>query len=71
MIGGGPGTDSSLLDTILSDAIACVYRRVASRLSNPVPTFSDLRDELANWRSGDRLQGESRSEALLRLNWLP
>jgi type IV secretory pathway VirB4 component len=56
MIGDGPGTDSSLLETILSDAIACVYRRVASRPSNPIPTFSDLRDELANWRSGDRLQ---------------
>jgi hypothetical protein len=34
-----------------------VYRRVESRPTNPVPTFSDLRDELTNWRSGDRLQG--------------
>src|SRR5947209_11155739 len=57
MIGEVPATDSGLLDTILSDAIIRVYRRVESRPTNPVPTFSDLRDELANWRSGDRLQG--------------
>jgi type IV secretory pathway VirB4 component len=57
MIGEGPTTDSSLVDTVLSDAITRVYRRVESRPTNPVPTFSDLRDELANWRSGDRLQG--------------
>ena len=57
MIGDGPATDSGLLDTVLSDAIIRVYRRVESRPTNPVPTFSDLRDELANWRSGDRLQG--------------
>jgi hypothetical protein len=57
MIGDGPGIDSGLLDTILSDAISRVYRRVESRPANPVPTFSDLRDELANWRTGDRLQG--------------
>src|SRR5215467_3125047 len=56
MIGGGPSTDAALLDTVLSDAITRVYRRVESRPTNPVPTFSDLRDELANWRSGDRLQ---------------
>src|SRR2546427_10968808 len=57
MIGEIPRTDSGLLDTVLSDAITRVYRRVESRPTNPVPTFSDLRDELANWRSGDRLQG--------------
>jgi type IV secretory pathway VirB4 component len=56
MIGEGPTTDSGLLDTVLSDAITRVYRRVESRPTNPTPTFSDLRDELANWRSGDRLQ---------------
>jgi type IV secretory pathway VirB4 component len=57
MIGEVPLTDSGLLDTVLSDAIARVYRRVESRPTNPVPTFSDLRDELANWRCSDRLQG--------------
>jgi len=57
MIGDGPTIDSGLLDTVISDAIARVYRRVESRPTNPIPTFADLRDELANWRSGDRLQG--------------
>src|SRR5438445_6664379 len=57
MIGEVPLTDSGLLDTVLSDALPLVYRRVESLPTNPVPTFSDLRDELANWRSGDRLQG--------------
>src|SRR5262249_25845301 len=57
MSGEGPTIDSGLLDTVLSDAIRRVYRRVQSRPTNSVPTFSDLRDELANWRSGDRLQG--------------
>src|ERR1700688_694647 len=57
MIGDGRAIDSGLLDTVISDAIARVYRRIESRPTNPIPTFSDLRDELANWRSGDRLQG--------------
>jgi type IV secretory pathway VirB4 component len=57
MTGDAPNSDSGLLDTVLSDAIVRVYRRVESRPTNPVPTFSDLRDELANWRSADRLQG--------------
>jgi hypothetical protein len=45
-----------LLDTVLGDAISRVYRRARMRPTNPIPTYSDLRDELANWRSGDRLQ---------------
>src|SRR5207247_5445941 len=57
MIGDSPGSDSGMLDTVLSDAIARVYRRLESRPTNSIPTFSDLRDELANWRSGDRLYG--------------
>jgi type IV secretory pathway VirB4 component len=57
MIGDSPGSDSGMLDTVLGDAIARVYRRLESRPTNPIPTFSDLRDELANWRSAERLQG--------------
>ena len=57
MIGENRDTDSSLLDSVLGDAIARVYRRAEMRSANPTPTFSDLCDELANWRSGDRLQG--------------
>jgi type IV secretory pathway VirB4 component len=77
MIGDGPTTDSGLLDTILADAIARVYRRVESRPTNPVPTFSDLRDELSNWRSAERLQigisersiGEAQLAALKLKDW--
>jgi len=57
MIGENRDTDSSLLDSVLGDAIARVYRRAEMRSTNPIPTFSDLCDELANWRSGERLQG--------------
>jgi type IV secretory pathway VirB4 component len=57
MTGDSPTTDAGLLDMVLTDAITRVYRRVESRPTNPVPTFSDLRDELANWRSAERLQG--------------
>jgi type IV secretory pathway VirB4 component len=55
MIGESPGADTGLLDTVLGDAISRVYRRARMRPTNPIPTYSDLRDELANWRSGDRL----------------
>ena len=47
--------EAGLLDTVLGDAISRVYRRARMRPTNPIPTYSDLRDELANWRSGDRL----------------
>jgi hypothetical protein len=57
MIGDSRDTDSGLLDTALNDAIGRVYRRAQNRQTSPIPTFSDLRDELTNWRSGDRLQG--------------
>jgi type IV secretory pathway VirB4 component len=57
MIGENRDTDPSLLDSVLGDAIARVYRRAQMRATNPVPIFSDLCDELANWRSGERLQG--------------
>ena len=57
MIGESRDTDSGLLDSVLGDAIARVYRRAEVRSANPTPTFSDLCDELANWRSADRLQG--------------
>jgi type IV secretory pathway VirB4 component len=57
MIGESRDTDPGLLDSVLGDAIGRVYRRAEMRSSNRTPTFSDLCDELANWRSGDRLQG--------------
>jgi len=56
MIGESRDADPGLLDSVLSDAIIRVYRRAEVRSTNPVPTFSDLCDELTNWRSADRLQ---------------
>ncbi len=51
-----PGSDRTLLDNLLSDAIARTYKRCAIRYSNPIPTFNDLREELANWRDEERLE---------------
>lgn len=56
MIGDSPGSDSSLLDNLLSEAIGRTYKRCAIRYSNPIPTFNDLREELAQWRDEERMQ---------------
>jgi hypothetical protein len=56
MIGDSPGSDTSLLDNLLSEAIGRTYKRCAIRYSNPIPTFSDLRDELAQWRDDEMMQ---------------
>jgi type IV secretory pathway VirB4 component len=56
MIGTSPGSDVSLLENVLNDAIPRVYKRRAIQLSNPIPTFNDLREELANWRDSEKMQ---------------
>jgi type IV secretion system protein TrbE len=56
MFGESHGSDISLLDNVLSDAIPRVYKRCAVRYSNPIPTFNDLREELANWRDAEKMQ---------------
>lgn len=56
MIGDSPGSDTSLVDNLLSESIARTYRRCAIRYSNPIPTFNDLREELAQWRDEERIQ---------------
>jgi type IV secretion system protein TrbE len=56
MIGDSPGVDTALLDNVLTDAISRVYKRCAIRYSNPIPTFNDLREELANWRDAEKMQ---------------
>ena len=56
MLGDSPGSDSSLVDNVLTDAIPKVYKRCAIRYSNPIPTFNDLREELANWRDAEKMQ---------------
>ena len=56
MIGDAPGSDNTLVDNVVSEAIARTYRRVGLRYANPVPTFSDLRDELAQWQDEEKMQ---------------
>ena len=54
MLGEGRAEDTELLDNLITEAILRTYKRAAVRPSNPIPTFSDLRDELAQWRDEDR-----------------
>jgi hypothetical protein len=56
MIGDAPGSDSTLVDNVITEAIARTYKRVGLRFANPVPTFSDLRDELAQWQDEEKIQ---------------
>ncbi len=56
MLGEVPSSDPELLDHLITDAIARTYKRAAIRTSTPIPSFSDLRDELAQWRDQDRNQ---------------
>jgi TraG P-loop domain len=72
MIGDSPGSDTSLLDNLLGDAIARTYKRCAIRYSNPIPTFNDLREELARWRDEERMQrtiDEARLAAIKLRSW--
>jgi hypothetical protein len=54
MLGEGRAEDTELLDILITEAILRTYKRAAIRPSNPIPTFSDLRDELAQWRDEDK-----------------
>lgn len=56
MIGASPNSDSTLVESVLSDAIVATYKRCSMRYANPTPTFSDLRDELAQWRDEEKMQ---------------
>src|SRR5437762_6463750 len=56
MIGDLGQADTSLLDNILTSAIAEVYKRAAIRGDNPTPTYSDLKDELGNWNDEERIE---------------
>jgi len=72
MIGDSPGADSALLDNVLTDAIPRVYKRCAIRYSSPIPTFNDLREELANWRDAEKMQrtmDEARLAAIKLRGW--
>ncbi|HXW92881.1 MAG TPA: hypothetical protein VEK33_20195 [Terriglobales bacterium] len=72
MIGTSPGSDVALLENVLNDAIPRVYKRRAIQLSNPIPTFNDLREELANWRDPEKMQrtiDEARLAAIKLRSW--
>lgn len=56
MLGESPAEDTELLDNLISEAVLRTYKRAAIRPSNPIPTFSDLRDELSQWRDEERNQ---------------
>jgi hypothetical protein len=56
MIGESLGSDRTLFDNLLSDAVARTYKRYAIRYSNPIATFNDLWEELANWGGEERLE---------------
>lgn len=56
MLGENPADDTELLDNLLTEAILRTYKRTSIRPSNPIPTFSDLRDELAQWRDEEKSQ---------------
>ncbi len=56
MLGENPSDDTELLDNLITEAILRTYKRATIRSSNPIPTFSDLRDELAQWRDEDKSQ---------------
>jgi hypothetical protein len=56
MLGENTADDTDLLDILITEAILRTYKRAAIRPSNPIPTFCDLRDELAQWRDEDKNQ---------------
>jgi hypothetical protein len=56
MLGENPADDSELLDNLITEAILRTYKRAKVRASSPIPTFSDLRDELRQWRDEEKSQ---------------
>ena len=72
MLGEGRAEDMELLDNLITEAILRTYKRAAIRPSNPIPTFSDLRDELAQWRDEDkneRVMDEAHLAAIKLRSW--
>jgi hypothetical protein len=72
MLCEGRAEDTELLDNLLTEAILRTYKRAAIRPSNPIPTFSDLRDELSQWRDEDkseRVMEEAHLAAIKLRSW--
>jgi hypothetical protein len=72
MLGGNSAEDTELLDNLITEAIQRTYKRVAIRISDPIPTFCDLRDELAQWRDEEknqRMMDEAHLAAIKLRSW--
>ena len=72
MLGESRAEDTELLDNLITEAILRTYKRAAIRPSNPIPTLSDLRDELAQWRDEDkseRIMDEAHLAAIKLRSW--
>jgi hypothetical protein len=72
MLGENPAEDTELLDNLITEAILRTYKRAAIRPSNPIPTFADLRDELAQWRDEEknqRVMDEAHLAAIKLRSW--
>jgi hypothetical protein len=72
MLGEGRADDTELLDNLITEAILRTYKRAAIRPSCPIPTFSDLRDELAQWRDEEknqRVMDEAHLAAIKLRSW--
>ena len=72
MLGEGRAEDTELLDSLITEATLRTYKRAAIRPSNPIPTFSDLRDELAQWRDeekNERVMDEAHLAGIKLRSW--
>jgi type IV secretory pathway VirB4 component len=72
MLGDNPAENTELLDNLITEAILRTYKRAAIRLSKPIPTFSDLRDELSHWRDEEknqRVMDEAHLAAIKLRSW--
>jgi type IV secretory pathway VirB4 component len=72
MLGEGGAEDTQLLDNLITEAILRTYKRAAIRPSTPIPTFSDLRDELSQWRDEEknqRVMDEAHLAAIKLRSW--
>jgi hypothetical protein len=72
MLGEGRAEDTELFENLITEAILRTYKRAAIRPSNPIPTFSDLRDELAQWRDeekNERVMDEAHLAAIKLRSW--
>jgi hypothetical protein len=72
MLGEGGPEDTELLDNLITEAILRTYKRAGIRPSCPIPTFSDLRDELSQWRDeekNERVMDEAHLAAIKLRSW--